>query len=309
MSERTAARLTRILAMLPWVMANPETASVDEVCRRFGYTAKELARDLDLVMVCGLPGYFPHDLMYASIAGDDVVVEAADYFSGQRRLTASEGLRLLSAALATDAAGAGSPALRSAAAKLSAVLVPDGEGVVVDVTDQPEPVEALQGAVTARRRVRITYRALNRDETTVRELEPWQVFTDIGRWYLDAHDHSAGAYRRFRVDRIRDVEVLGDVFEPPAELPAPEADYQPNPDDVRAVIRLAPAARWVAEYYPMSVLGSGDDGVEVELRSSSPSVPARLLLRLGADAVLVEGEEVAAELERLRAAVLSRYEG
>ena len=308
MSERTAARLTRILAMLPWVMANPETASVEEVCRRFGYTPKELARDLDLVMVCGLPGYFPHDLMYASIAGDDVVVEAADYFSGQRRLTASEGLRLLSAALATDAAGAGSPALRSAAAKLSAVLVPDGEGVVVDVTDQPEPVAALQAAVAAHHRVRITYRALNRDETTVRDLDPWQVFTDIGRWYLDAHDHSADAHRRFRVDRIREVEVLRETFDPPKDLPAPEAEYQPNPDDVRAVIRLAPAARWVAEYYPVTVLGTDTAGVVVELRSSSPSVPARLLLRLGADAALVEGDEVGAELDRLRASVLARYE-
>ncbi len=307
MSERTAARLTRILAMLPWVMANPETATVDEVCRRFEYTPKELARDLELVMVCGLPGYFPHDLMYASIVGDDVVVEAADYFSGQRRLTASEGLRLLSAALATEAAGAGSVALRSAASKLAAVLVPDGEGVVVDVADRPEPVEALEVAIAEGRRVRITYRALNRDETSVRVVDPWQVFTDIGRWYLDAHDHSAGAYRRFRVDRIREVELLEDPATAPVELPAPEAAYQPNPDDVRAVIRLTPAARWVAEYYPVSVLASDVAGVEVELRSSSPSIPARLLLRLGPDASLVDGDEVAAELDRLRSKLLDRY--
>ena len=38
-SARTAGRLTRILAMLPWVIAN-QGASVDEVCQRFGYTRK-----------------------------------------------------------------------------------------------------------------------------------------------------------------------------------------------------------------------------------------------------------------------------
>jgi len=54
-SPRTAKRLNRILAMLPWVIEHPGTP-VDEVCERFGYTRAELAADLDLVFVCGLPG-------------------------------------------------------------------------------------------------------------------------------------------------------------------------------------------------------------------------------------------------------------
>ncbi|MDH4309185.1 MAG: WYL domain-containing protein, partial [Acidimicrobiia bacterium] len=56
MSSRTAARLNRILAMLPWVIAHPG-ASVPDVCDRFGYTRRQLLEDLDLVFVCGLPGY------------------------------------------------------------------------------------------------------------------------------------------------------------------------------------------------------------------------------------------------------------
>lgn len=307
MSERAARRLTRILSMLPWVMANPEEATVAEVCARFGYEPRELAKDLDLVMVCGLPGYFPHDLMYASVVGDDVVVESAEYFAGPRRLTPAEGLRLLSAALATEGAGAGSPALRSAADKLARVLLP-GEGVVaVEVADDPGLVPFLRDAVARGRRLRLTYWGVARDEVTERDVDPWQVFSDLGRWYLDAHDHRSGEYRRFRVDRIVEASETGEPAERPDELPAPEVTYVPGSDDVRAVISLAPEARWVAEYYPVTVLGEDEGRLRVEFSASGTSVPARLLLRLGPAARLESGDEVAAALAELRAEMVARY--
>lgn len=307
MSDRAARRLSRILAMLPWVMANPEQATVDEVCARFGYQPRELAQDLDLIMVCGLPGYLPHDLMYASVIGDEVVVESADYFAGSRRLTAAEGLGLLSAALATDAAGAGSPALRSAADKLARVLLP-GEGVVaVEVADDPGLVPMLRAAVADGRRIRITYWGVARDDVTEREVDPWQVFTDLGRWYLDALDHRSGEYRRFRVDRIVEAVETGEPAARPDELPAPEVAWDPGSGDVRAVIALAPEARWVAEYYPVTVLGEDGDRLRVEFSATGTAVPARLLLRLGPAATLEDGDEVRAALEDLRASMLGRY--
>jgi len=306
-SDRTTARLERILATLPWVMAHPEDASVDEVCRRFGYTPGDLGRDLGLVMMCGLPGYYPHDLIDAEIFDDHVVVRSADYFGATRRLTPSEGLRLLAAALASDASGAGSPVLRSAAAKLAAALLPDEDVVVVELADDPGPVADLRRAIVDRSRVRITYRSLRRDETTERAVDPWQVFTDLGRWYLDGFDHRSGEYRRFRVDRIQALAVEDATFDPPAELPEATAGYQPSDEDVRVVLRLRPAARWVAEYYPVTILSSEGDDLEVEFFASGTSVAVRLLLRLGPDADLVEGDEVAVALDAVRAALLRRY--
>jgi proteasome accessory factor C len=307
MSDRAAQRLTRILSMLPWVMANQDLATVDEVCARFGYEPRELARDLDLVMVCGLPGYLPHDLMYASVVGDEVVVESADYFAGPRRLTAAEGLRLLAAALATDAAGAGSPALRSAADKLARVLLP-GEGTVaVEVAEDAGLVPVLREAVARGRRLRLTYWGAARDEVTEREVDPWQVFTDLGRWYLDGLDHRSGEHRRFRVDRIVEASETGEPATRPDELPEPEVTYVPGADDVRAIIGLAPQARWVAEYYPVTVLGEDGDRLRVEFSASGTAVPARLLLRLGPQASLEAGDEVAAALADLREAMLDRY--
>ena len=113
-SPRTAKRLNRILAMLPWVIAHPG-ASVDKVCERFDYTRAELAADLDLVFVCGLPGYGPGDLMVAYIDEDEVVVELADYFANPVRLTPPEALSLLAAGMALLSTGQAPAALQSAA--------------------------------------------------------------------------------------------------------------------------------------------------------------------------------------------------
>ena len=109
-SPRTAQRLTRILSMLPWVIANPG-ATADEVCERFGYTRPELVEDLNLVFVCGLPGYGPGDLMDAYLDEDEVVVDMADYFSRPLRLNAAEGLTLLAAGMALVSSGQASDAL------------------------------------------------------------------------------------------------------------------------------------------------------------------------------------------------------
>ena len=129
------------------------------------------------------------------------------------------------------------------------------------------------------------------------------MFSTLGNWYLSGFCRTAGAERVFRVDRIRDVGVTDETFEAPAEPPPPEVRYTPGEDDVRALIRLGPRATWVGEYYPVERVGPD----LIRFSSSNPSVVARLLLRLGPDAELVEGPEVAEALDGLRHRILGRY--
>lgn len=306
--SRTAARLTRILTMLPWVIANPGS-TVAEVCERFGYQSeRELARDLDMVFVCGLPGYGPGDLMVAYIDDDEVVVDTADYFEGAPRLTAVETLSTLASAMAVLASGQGSKELESAVDKLVATLAPDtGEGLAVDVAAEPELVGILRGAASEARVVDITYVALGGGRTTDRLVEPWAVFTSLGNWYLTGYCRRAQDERVFRVDRIRRVDATDERFTPPDDTPEPVVRYTPSEDDVRCVIRLEEGALWVLDYYPVEILEEGDGWVEIEFSAGDPSVPATLLLRLGDRARLVDGEEVRASLHDMGGRILERY--
>jgi proteasome accessory factor C len=307
MSQRTASRLARILAMIPWVIANPGS-SVEEVCRRFGYTEGDLAQDLNIVFVCGLPGYGPGDLMSAEIVDDEVVIDMADYFGDAPRLAPAEALALLAAGMAIDASGQGGGVLSGAVDKLSAALLPEGAEVIdIDLAAEPELVSRLKSAAASNEVVAITYTSLSRDETTEREVEPWSVFSSLGNWYVMGHCRLAKDRRVFRVDRIQAAAVTGEAFTPPATLPPAEARYVPSIEDVRARIALTPGARWVLEYYPVDVVSDNGGEVVVDFSAADPLVAARLLLRLGPDARLIKGEEVKGALAELRQRILAVY--
>jgi proteasome accessory factor C len=86
--------------------------------------------------------------------------------------------------------------------------------------------------------------------------------------------------------------------------------YTPGAEDAVVRIRLAPEASWVADYYPVTLIANGVGGAEVEFSASDPVVAARLLLRLGRSAELLEGGDAAAvraELAGLRERILARY--
>ncbi len=302
---RTAQRLSRILAMVPWVIAHPG-ATVEEVCKRFDYSRAELVRDLNLVFVCGLPGYGPGDLMEAYIDGDEVIVDMADYFASPLRLTPAETLMLLAAGMALVSSGTAPEALESAVDKLQKVLMPEGT-LAVELPAEPEYVSQLSGHAARGEVVEISYTSIAKGETTTREVEPWSVHSSMGNWYLRGFCRLAGDERLFRIDRIRRLRPTGGSFTPAAREARTGIRYSPGVDDVTAVIRLSPAASWVSEYYPVEIVSEDDGAQVVRFSAADPSVAARLFLRLGGTAALLEGDEVAEALGDLRSRILRRY--
>ncbi|HEX3592922.1 MAG TPA: WYL domain-containing protein [Pseudonocardiaceae bacterium] len=81
----------------------------------------------------------------------------------------------------------------------------------------PATTTTLVEACSRRRRVRLGYRSEAGTEW-VTEVDPWAVVVRHGRWYLLCHSHQAGALRAYRVDRVREVSVLDETFQPPADL-------------------------------------------------------------------------------------------
>lgn len=308
MSSRTVNRISRILALIPYVL-DRTAVDVEEITERFGYTKEQLTRDLNTIFVCGLPGYGPGDLMEAYLDEDEVVIDAADFFSKAPRLTPTEALGLLAAGLTVIGSGEASSALQSAVRKLTKAVMPEADSsLVVDVLDESKNVGVLRDAAADQHVVRITYRSVGREEITEREIEPWSVFTTLGRWYVLGHCRLVDGQRTFRVDRIKDLEVIPETFERPAEVPEPGVGYTPSEDDVVCVIDLEPSARWVLDYYPVEVISETKGRTRIRFHSPDTEVPARLLLRLGTQGRLVEGEKVAARIGKIGSALLSAYE-
>ena len=104
-------------------------------------------------------------------------------------------------------------AAQAEALRLTTAAAPDRAAVRPD----PGIASTLVQACSERRRVRLCYRSEAGSEW-VSEVDPWAVVVRHGRWYLLCHAHSSDARRAYRIDRVRDVQVLGATFDRPADL-------------------------------------------------------------------------------------------
>lgn len=310
MSKRVGAdaRLRRLLALVPWVVA-ADGPAIEDVCTRFGLTEEELIAELDLVWCCGVHPFTPDSLMEVTVQDGRVWIRYADWFDRPLRLTPEEGLALVaagSALLAVPGADPQGPLARGLR-KLADVLGIDPDGAI-EVNLGPVPaavLTSLRQAAADHRQVEIDYYVYGRDERTRRVVDPYAVFAAEGEWYLSGWCHLAMAERRFRVDRVRSVELLDRTFEPPVTPTSTEV-FEPRAGDPRVVLDLAPRARWVAEQYPMESVEERKGGrLRVTMVVSENAWLERLLLRLGPDAEVVEGAPGVAG--RAASRVLARY--
>jgi predicted DNA-binding transcriptional regulator YafY len=306
-------RVHRLLAVLQWTASHPDGVPIDELCDRFGLAPGELVKELEMAAMVGADSVHYDEMPFEVIVEDGRVWVRLFSFGRPMRLTPAEGLALVAAAeaLVGEEESADS-ALGRALTKLAHLLgIEPGQAVDVDLDPEGGPVgRLLVDAARRRRRVRFTYWTYGRDVVGTRTVEPWQVYTTDGSWYLAGHDVDAGAERRFRLDRTEGVEVLDDaaVSRPPPDLDVTVRFTERGP---LVVLDLPADARWVAEAVPVVEARPGEDGrVVVTLAVAGRSWLERLLLRLGPDARIVE---IAPELGDDRvlataaAKVLARY--
>lgn len=308
-------RLRRLLAVIPWVSGRGEVA-LAEIAERFDYPINHLRRDLsEVVQFVGVHPYTP-DMLIEVLLDDEnerVRFELADYFTSPLRLTPDEGLSLVSAGLGL----LGSTVGQDSALERALVKVADrfdvqlGDQLAVSLGGaDPQVVEAMMRAANERRCAHIDYYSLHRGERTERTIEPHQVFSRDGEWYVRANCRLAGELRTFRLDRIIDISVLDETF---AEgEPGETQTFAPSEDDIRVTLELTSDAAWVADAYPVeSVETLADGGLRVTLAVSSLRWLERLVLQLG-PAVQIAGstpELPPAMRQEAAKRVLSRYRG
>jgi proteasome accessory factor C len=302
-------RLGRLLAIVPWV-ASHDGPRVSEVCARFGVAEDELLADLDLLFLCGVYPFTPDTLIEVDVSDGRVWIRFADYFRRPLRLTAPEGLALVSAGSTLLAMPGGDPdgALASALAKLETVLGVSSDGAIdVELGSVPSGVlETLRTAAAIHHKVRIDYYSFGRDRRSTRVVQPWRVFNASGQWYLSAWCEEAVGERLFRLDRIAAADALDDPFAPPIEAQGPTQLFHPDPDAPVAVLDLGTPARWIAEQYPNEGIDVRPDGrLRVTLRVGERAWLERLLLRAGTAAEMVEGDSTVGPAAAER--ILRRY--
>lgn len=326
-----ADRVPRLLTVVPYLLAHPGVRVADAAAA-FGVSEAQMRRDLELLWMCGLPGYGPGDLVDLSFSGDTVTV-AFDAgmrrplrLSGPEAATLAVALRALADApgvVDTDAVARALVKIEEAAgptpADPGAAPTGDDAGIAVDLGRVPGRAEAaVRSAVERGRVLRMTYYSASRDTISRRDVDPVRLLLSDGSTYLQAWCRSAESVRLFRLDRVEEAEVLDEPAAPPAGA---VADADPD-GDLAALVRpgadggprgvatlwLAPSTRWVAEYYPVEDLVADDDGsARVRLHYGDRDWMLRLLLGLGDGVAVLWPEALATALAARADAALAAY--
>ena len=307
-------RVGRLLLLVPYLLARPGirvAAAADDL----GVSERQLRDDLQLLFVCGLPGYGPGDLIDMSL-DDTVTITYSAGMDRPLRLTADEALALIVAlrALAEVPGLSARDVVERASAKLEWAA-----GDVADVATRVEVsgladekrVRAVSEALERGRALRIVYYTAGRDATSERVIDPMRLLLVSGRAYLEAWCRNAEAVRRFRVDRIDELTELDQAAAPPPEATGSDVRaglFQPAPESPLVTLRIGRASRWITEYYPCEDVRAESDGCwVVSLRASDLAWARRLVMGLSCDIEVLGPPELAEQIRVEAAAALGAY--
>jgi proteasome accessory factor C len=297
---------------VPYLLSRPGIR-ISDAAADLGVGERQLRDDLELLWVCGLPGYGPGDLIDMSFDGDTVTITYDAGIDRPLRLTQDEALALIVALrlLAETPALPNRGSVERALAKIESAAgdAADTAGrVAIRLPANSDRVGQIQETVRRGRALQITYYTAGRDETTERVVDPMRVLFAAGRAYLEAWCRRAEAVRLFRLDRI-DAAVELDEPPPQARLTQPPDQlFQPTADLPLVTLRVGRDARWITEYYPCEdVVAEPDGRWLVSLRASDLTWARRLVLGLGPGVEAIAPEELREAIAADARAALAAY--
>ena len=301
-------RLRRLLFLVPWVSRNPGLP-VEEVARALGVSTDALLEELDLLTLVGRPPFQPDDFIDIYVEDNRVWVDLDQRLSRPPRLTAAEGVAL--AAAAELLRPAAKDALDPALAKLERVLPPQARERYREMarqldlaTDAPGGLAALSQAIVERREVEFDYFSAGRGATERRRVQPGELFSHRGQWYLEGHCLGRGDSRLFRLDRIAHLALTDAPFEPRPSprrraFPAPGGDLGP----VR--VRFSPrAAHYAAERFGATARWVDGGALEVTVPGDSERWLTSWVLSFGGEATVLGPDWARAAVARAARAAL-----
>jgi proteasome accessory factor C len=259
MSTLARDRIRRCLAMIPLIRARPGIR-IPELASIFGVRDEEIWADItEVLTLCGVPPYLPHNYLVFSIHGDQVSIRFAEHLSRPVHLTLQEALAIDLALRSVS--GGRPPVFADAAPRLRSKLrdllggvdrkALEAFGRGVGGTPPPDlvtdTIRLLKEAMARNLRVRMEYYTASRDAVSERQVEPYGLVDHRGKWYVIGRDPLHDRELAFRVDRIRNAVLLaGEEYEVPdsftAESYRRDEMWREGPEDIEVRVAFSAAA-------------------------------------------------------------------
>lgn len=320
-ADETKDRLRRILALIP-LAGGPDGTDLLDLQKYLGCGMDEIVRDVQTLIMCGVPPYLPSDYVQAYVEDGRLFINFPGRFRRPVRLSAEEQAAMQCALMQAEqvVGRGGAPGARSLMRRLARTgthrddRAKDYVHCALQVKIPPDKRAALQQAIDGQKELLIEYHSLRSGATAERIVRPYALLARSHRWYLIAHDIKYGRAIPFRGDRIRRAALTGNTFRKPEDFDLGRflegkmyIDAEPT---MRVKVRFGPDyARFIAERFPPETLRRRRDGsLDLWLDTDSLRWAAGWVLEHGPYATAQDPPDLRREIVRACDEILAAYE-
>jgi predicted DNA-binding transcriptional regulator YafY len=318
-------RASRLLLILTTLQARGRvTAQV--LADECEVSLRTIYRDIDALSAAGIPVYSERgsDGGYRLLDGYRVRLNGlsereaeALFFTGLSGPAADLGLGAVMAAAQTKLLAALPQDLRSSAERTRARFHLDAPAWFAEA-EQPAHLAMIADAVWRQRPIRIRYQSWRAEKH--RRVEPLGIVLKSGAWYLVGEVERSA--RTYRIARIRELDVLDEHFERPADFDLP-AYWRASTDrleaelhSVTATVRLSPlGVELLAAFSPPYVRANTELGTVTDAEGwRTATLPVGRtkqavvdLLRLGAEVEVLDPPDLRDRMASTAASLATLY--
>ena len=178
---------------------------------------------------------------------------------------------------------------------------------------QKQKFDLLQQAICEEQQIHIKYYTQHRNEVTERTVDPYQIHSQHGNWYLVAHCHTRNEIRTFALNRMLSIELTDDYFDKPLDFSIDEflkdsfSIYRTE-KTYHVKLKFTPyQARWIRErqwHKTQKLTELEDKGLILEMDVQGLDEVKRWVMQYGAEAEVVEPEclrcDVISEIDKMK---------
>ena len=300
MSDATG-RAIRLLDLVPYLRANPGM-NIKEIASEFKVSVSEIVSDLDLLMVCGLPGYTPLELIDLSTDEGYVTLRDPQNLEYPRNFTIHE-LLILKIALSTLLVDS-PPMLHSEIGSLISKLdhqMPNqisSEGILF-VPDNILNLRRIgEEALVKNQQVEISYRNDTKDELTNRKISLIREYESEGEYFWDAWCHLANAKRTFNLEKISSAILSMD--------PSSIGDLSGENAALTVRLRIRQKSQFFAKH--QNILKQTEEPGIYEARIHQREWLVREILSAGETATVITPSDLKVQVKKRATQALSQYQ-
>ena len=298
-------KLDRLLGILT-VLMQCDRVTAPELAEKFEVNRRTIGRDIEALCRAGIP-----IVTRQGIGGG---ISVAEGFKLDKSILSADELSGIIAALK----GIGSVSEQSHVERTmdklrthSDAIISMREPVIIDLASHYkgqliEKIELIKRAVIETRIIEFVY-YYEKGESH-RRMEPYFVIFQWSSWYVFGFCLERQDWRMFKLLRLWNLELCGEVYLPRA-IPPERWGYDTNfPDDIKLVALVKPSERYrLIEAYGLNCYTETDEGLRIEIRFTNRDYLMNWLLAFGGKVKVLEPDYIARDICAAAKDILSRY--